>query len=106
MQILTIANSPQLFSILRVRSESGSGVGYIFDPWIPDLGYGSGKKSASGSGSGSAGSTRIIFFKAKNPIFVSFEVKRKKEKKQLKHFENSDPGSGGEKIQIRDTDPA
>jgi hypothetical protein len=45
-------------------------------------------------------------FKAKNPIFVSLEVKRKRKKKLLKLFEDSDPGSGGETIQIRDPDPA
>jgi hypothetical protein len=69
--------------------DPGSGIGYLFDPWIRD-----GRKSASGSGirDEQPGS---CFVELRNHFFcfLGFKI--------LKFFDE-DPGSGMETVRIRD----
>jgi hypothetical protein len=71
--------------------DPGSGIGYLFDPWIRDPGW---RKSASGSGirDEQPGS---YFLELRNHFFAFLGVK-------ILKFFDEDPGSGMETVRIRD----
>ncbi len=77
----------------------GSGIRCLFDPWIRE-----GRKSASGSGirDEQPGS---YFLELRNHFFAFLGFKYLNSLMRIRDGDSSDPGSGMEKIPIRDKHP-